>query len=74
MYSQIDETDTLDVSEIKIFAAQPLWADFLKNNLKDFSVDFTLWWCYLCNFFERRKKKVKVTRGFQESPVGNEKL
>ena len=57
MYSQIDETDTLDVSEIKIFAAQPLWADFLKNNLKDFSVDFTLWWCYLCNFLKEEKKK-----------------
>ena len=32
MYSQIDETDILDVSEIKIFAAQPLWADFWKKN------------------------------------------
>ena len=28
MYSQSDETITLDVLEIKIFAAQPLLADF----------------------------------------------
>ena len=45
------------------------------------SMDFTLWWWYLCNLLEKRKK-VKViqispsiiTRHSQESPKGNEKL
>ena len=57
IYSQSDERGILDVLEIKIFfAAQPWWAEFLKNFLKFLFVDFVLWWWYLCKFLVKRKE------------------
>ena len=47
IYSQNDETGIFEVLQIISFTAQPWWTDllnnFLKNFLKIFSVDFTLW-------------------------------
>ena len=49
--------------------------------LEVLSVDFTLWWWYLCNLLEKRKKAIviqispsNITRHSQESPKRNEKL
>ena len=55
MYSQNDEAGVLEVLEIKVFlTAQLRWADVQKIFWKFFG--FTLWWCHLWNFLEKKVK------------------
>ena len=49
MYSQNDKTDVLDSMQ-QNFLSCP--------NLKIFSMDFTIQWWYLCEFLEKKKKRV----------------
>ena len=49
MYSQNDKTDVLDSMQ-QNFLSCP--------NLKIFSMDFTIQWWYLCEFLEKKKKKI----------------
>ena len=66
--------------EIEIYC-QTIMGRLLNIFWEVLSVDFTLWWWYLCNLLEKRKKAIviqispsTITRHSQESPKRNEKL